>query len=170
MEQSYFLLKKSKVRSVHFLHIHQYSTFPLVFHFLSSLSPSLSLSFSLSLHPPPSLSLSPAFCLSLTPLSLYAPSMNTECNYRNDWIKKKTVTYAKISPKMVNPRDPSGEHRIRRKPSHASLEVDTFPQGHCSPRVETTMLTPRVSDWLGEPPTCIWPHPLDWLLWVQACH
>ena len=56
--------------------------------FVFSLSLSLSLIFSFS-PSPPSLSLSPAFSLSLTPLSLYAPSMNTECNYRNDWIKKK---------------------------------------------------------------------------------
>ena len=33
----------------------------------------------------------------------HAPSMKTECDYLNGWIKK--VTYAKISPQMVNPRD-----------------------------------------------------------------
>ena len=36
-----------------------------------------------------------------------APSMKMECDYLYDWIKK-TVTYAKISPKMVNPRDIAG--------------------------------------------------------------
>ena len=35
-------------------------------------------------------------------------STKTECDYLNGWIKK-TVTYAKISPKMVNPRDIAGE-------------------------------------------------------------
>ena len=30
-------------------------------------------------------------------------SRKTECGYLNGWIKQ-TVTYAKISPKMVNPR------------------------------------------------------------------
>ena len=37
----------------------------------------------------------------------HAPSTKTECDYLNGWIKK-TVTYAKISPKMVNPRDLAG--------------------------------------------------------------
>ena len=36
-------------------------------------------------------------------------SLKTECDYLNGWNKKKTVTYAKISPKMVNPRDIAGE-------------------------------------------------------------
>ena len=31
------------------------------------------------------------------------------------WLDKKTVTYAKISPKMVNPRDTAGERRRRRR-------------------------------------------------------
>ena len=42
-----------------------------------------------------------------------APSTKTECDYLNGWIKK-TVTYTKISPKMVNPRDLAGERRRRR--------------------------------------------------------
>ena len=33
----------------------------------------------------------------------HAPSMKTECNYLNGWIKK-TVTYAKISPKSGEPQ------------------------------------------------------------------
>ena len=35
------------------------------------------------------------------------PSTKTECDYLYDWIKK-TVTYATISPKMVNPTDIAG--------------------------------------------------------------
>ena len=42
-------------------------------------------------------------------------SMKTECDYLNGWIKK--VKYAKISPKMVNPRDLAGERRRRRRRS-----------------------------------------------------
>ena len=47
-------------------------------------------------------------------------STNMECGYLNGWIiyiyiKKKKVTYAKISPKMVNPRDIAGEHKGRRR-------------------------------------------------------
>ena len=38
--------------------------------------------------------------------------MKTECDYLNGWIKKKVVTYAEISPKMVNPKDTAGERRI----------------------------------------------------------
>ena len=38
----------------------------------------------------------------------YAPSMQTECDYLNGWIKKKTVRYTRFSPKMVNPRDKAG--------------------------------------------------------------
>ena len=34
--------------------------------------------------------------------------MKTECDYLYGWIKKKKVTYAKISPKMVNPGDIAG--------------------------------------------------------------
>ena len=45
----------------------------------------------------------------------HAPSMKMECDYLNGLIekkkKKKKVTYAKISPKMVNPRDIAGKHR-----------------------------------------------------------
>ena len=55
-----------------------------------------------------------------------APSTKTECDYLNGWIKKqnkrknkqtnkKTVTYAKILPKMVSPRDIAGERRSRRR-------------------------------------------------------
>ena len=36
------------------------------------------------------------------------PYMKTKCDYLYGWIKKKTITYAKISPKMVNPRDRAG--------------------------------------------------------------
>ena len=38
----------------------------------------------------------------------HSPSTKTECDYLSAWIKK-TVTYTKISPKMVNPRDLAGE-------------------------------------------------------------
>ena len=37
----------------------------------------------------------------------HALSMKTECDYLYGWIKK-TVTYAEMSPKMVNPRDKAG--------------------------------------------------------------
>ena len=43
----------------------------------------------------------------------HAASTKTECDYLNGWIEKP-ATYAKISPKMVNPRDIAGEHRRRR--------------------------------------------------------
>ena len=36
----------------------------------------------------------------------HAPAMKTECDYLYGWIKM--VTYTKISPKMVNPRDITG--------------------------------------------------------------
>ena len=38
----------------------------------------------------------------------HAPSTKTERDYVNGWIKEKKATYAKISPKMVNPRDLAG--------------------------------------------------------------
>ena len=41
-------------------------------------------------------------------------SMKTEYDYLNGWIKK-TITYTKISPKMMNPRDTAGERRRRRQ-------------------------------------------------------
>ena len=34
----------------------------------------------------------------------HAPSTKTECDYLTGWIKKKTVTYAKISPKKGEPQ------------------------------------------------------------------
>ena len=37
--------------------------------------------------------------------------MKTICNYLYGWIKK-TVTYAKISPQMVNPRDIGGKAEV----------------------------------------------------------
>ena len=43
-----------------------------------------------------------------------APSTKTDCDYLSGWITK-TVTYAKFSPKMVNPRDIAGERRRRRR-------------------------------------------------------
>ena len=43
----------------------------------------------------------------------YSLSTKTECNYLNDWIKKR-VTYAKIYPKIVNSRDIAGECTRRR--------------------------------------------------------
>ena len=41
----------------------------------------------------------------------HAPSMKMECDYLNDWNKKikRKVTYAKISPKMMKPKDIAGE-------------------------------------------------------------
>ena len=36
-----------------------------------------------------------------------APSTKMECNYLYDWVTK-TVTYTKIPPKMVNPKDIAG--------------------------------------------------------------
>ena len=32
-------------------------------------------------------------------------STKMDCDYLNGWREKKMATYAKISPKMVNPRD-----------------------------------------------------------------
>ena len=39
--------------------------------------------------------------------------MKTECDYLNGWFKM--VTYEKISPKTVKPRDQAGERRRRRR-------------------------------------------------------
>ena len=44
-------------------------------------------------------------------------------NVTTSWLDSKTVTYVKISPKMVNPRDIAGERRRRR--FHLS-------RGHCT--------------------------------------
>ena len=41
----------------------------------------------------------------------HASSTKTEYDYLDGWIKK--VTYSKISPIMVNPRDLAGERRRR---------------------------------------------------------
>ena len=38
----------------------------------------------------------------------HAPSTRMECDYSYDWIKNGHVMYAKISPKMVKPRDIDG--------------------------------------------------------------
>ena len=35
----------------------------------------------------------------------HALSTKMECDYLYGWIKKRSHTHAKISPKMVNPRD-----------------------------------------------------------------
>ena len=53
----------------------------------------------------------------------HTPPMKTGCEYLNGWIKKKKkkATYAKISPKMVNPRDLAGERRRRRRRRSARL-------------------------------------------------
>ena len=40
----------------------------------------------------------------------HAPSMKTECDYLNGWIKKRSHTQ-KSHPKMVNPRDKAGERK-----------------------------------------------------------
>ena len=48
--------------------------------------------------------------------TLHAPSTKAECDYLMIGLKKKnTITCAKISPKMVNPRDIAGERRRRRR-------------------------------------------------------
>ena len=44
----------------------------------------------------------------------HAPSMKTECDYLNGWIKKRSHTQ-KSHPKLVNPRDIAGERRRRRR-------------------------------------------------------
>ena len=49
----------------------------------------------------------------------HAPSTKTECDYLNGWIKK-TVTYTKISPEMVNHRDLAREC-IKKKKYHLSF-------------------------------------------------
>ena len=58
-------------------------------------------------------------------------SRETECDNLNGWIKKtkktKTVTYAKILPEMVNPRDIAGEPRRRRRRLWAAI----LPQTYC---------------------------------------
>ena len=37
--------------------------------------------------------------------------MKMDCDYLNGWIEKK-ITYANISPKLVNPRDIAGNAAI----------------------------------------------------------
>ena len=54
------------------------------------------------------------------------PSMKTECDYLYGWVKK-TVTYAKISPKNGKPQRYSWEHRRRslgHGMSHAKLALN----------------------------------------------
>ena len=58
----------------------------------------------------------------------HAPSTNTECDYLNGWIKKKKkkkkpVTYSKISPKMLNPKDIAGERRRRMHEMKPSVQI-----------------------------------------------
>ena len=48
----------------------------------------------------------------------HAPSTKTVCDYLNGWIKE-TDTYAKISPKMVNPRDLAGDTEEEKKIVHS---------------------------------------------------
>ena len=53
----------------------------------------------------------------------HAPSTKMGCDYLNGWIKKQ---YTKISPKMVNPRDPAGnaeekEEKELKQPVHSSV-------------------------------------------------
>ena len=57
----------------------------------------------------------------------HAPSTETERDYPIGWINKK-VTYAKIAPKMLNPRDIAGERRRirRRKKKNLSLQNSIF--------------------------------------------
>ena len=55
--------------------------------------------------------------------------MKMECNYLIGWIRKKAVTYTKISPKMVNPRDIAGERRRRRR-----MVIPTDIAGECRRR------------------------------------
>ena len=38
----------------------------------------------------------------------HAPSTKTDCDYLSGWIKKRMVTYTKIWPKAVNPRNTAG--------------------------------------------------------------
>ena len=44
----------------------------------------------------------------------HAPSMKTECDYLNGWIKKRSHTQ-KSHPKVVNPRDIAGERKKKKK-------------------------------------------------------
>ena len=56
-----------------------------------------------------------------------ASSTKTDCDYLNGWIKKKKkkrVTYAEISPKMVHPRDMAGERRRRRRRRRRSFLIN----------------------------------------------
>ena len=46
----------------------------------------------------------------------HAPSTKTECDYLYGWIEKQSH-YAKISPKMVNPRDLAGVQKKKMKMS-----------------------------------------------------
>ena len=65
----------------------------------------------------------PVCCL----LDIYVQaSTKTECGYLNCWIEK-TVTYAKISPEMVNPRYIAGERRRRRFVSKQYAECISQP-------------------------------------------
>ena len=46
-------------------------------------------------------------------MHMFKSSTKAECDYLYGWIIK-TVTYAQISPKMVNPRDIARERRRRK--------------------------------------------------------
>ena len=75
------------------------------------------------------------------------PSMKTEYDYLNGWIKKM-VTYATISPKMVNPRDIGGDCRRRRRSiSTKSVPVCTMfpPEPKRQYTHNSSNTTPRTS-------------------------
>ena len=59
----------------------------------------------------------------------HAPSMKTECDYPNGWIKKRSHTQ-KSRPKMVNPRDIAGEHR--RRSYQLMVSTSKEPKNKCS--------------------------------------
>ena len=52
--------------------------------------------------------------------------MKTECDYLYGWIKNKRVTYAKISPKIVNPRAIAGNTEEEEEEEKEEEEEEDF--------------------------------------------
>ena len=61
--------------------------------------------------------------------------MKTECDYLNSWMKKKMVTYAKILPKIVKPRDIAGECTRRRMVNPRDIAGECRRRRECDARV-----------------------------------
>ena len=65
---------------------------------------------------------------------------------------KKLVTYAKISPRMVNPRDMAGEHRRKRRRRRRKKKKKKKKEG--MPELGLAGLVSIYSDWVNLPPQC----------------